>query len=152
MFWGTPKTISAPTIQVPLKDLKSFVDTYEEKMTIQSELESLEERLQKGKIPRRRYKVRKKMLDGRLSTVSRTISTLQAKIRASGSKYSRLMNQLEVAETKLEGVKRDIQRVKSRYSRGEISKGAYGKLVEEYQNRIEDATATIDGVLLRLRD
>ncbi|PVX23932.1 MAG: hypothetical protein CW691_09065 [Candidatus Bathyarchaeum sp.] len=151
-FWGKPTTISAPTIQVPLKDLKSFVDTYEEKTTIQSELKSLEERLQKGKIPRRRYKVRKKMLDGRLSTVSRTIFSLRETIRASGSKYARMMSQLEVAEAKLEGAERDMQRVKSRYNHGEISKGAYGKLLEEYQNRIEDAAVTIDGVLLRLRD
>ncbi|PVX24112.1 MAG: hypothetical protein CW716_10775 [Candidatus Bathyarchaeum sp.] len=32
-FFGTPKTIVAPTISVPPKDLKSFVDTYEEKAT-----------------------------------------------------------------------------------------------------------------------
>jgi hypothetical protein len=42
--------------------------------------------------------------------------------------------------------------VKKRYRRGEISKGAYGKLLEEYNHRIEDAEATIDGVLLRLRE
>ena len=60
--------------------------------------------------------------------------------------------QIEVAETKLEGAERDKQRIKTRYRRGEVSKGAYGKLLEEYQNRIEDAESTIDGVLLRLRD
>lgn len=152
VFWGTPKTISAPSVQVPTKDIKSFVDTYEERTTIQSELASLEERLKKGKIPRRRYKVRKKMLDGRISNLSRTLSTLRGTICASGSKYSNMMNQLEVAEAKLGGAQRDKKRVKSRYSRGEISKDAYGKLLEEYQSRIESAESTIDGVLLRLRD
>ncbi|MCW4015317.1 MAG: hypothetical protein NWF06_03020 [Candidatus Bathyarchaeota archaeon] len=149
---GTPKTIIAPVIQVPTQDLKNFVTAYEEKMTIRSEIEALEERLQKGKIPRRRYKVRKKMLDGRLSSVSRTLSTIGATLRASGSNYASMMRQLEVAEAKLEGTERDLQRVKARYNRGEISKGAYGKLLEEYQSRIEAAEATIDGVLLRLRD
>jgi hypothetical protein len=152
LFWGTPKTISAPTIQVPSKDLRSFVDAYEEKMRIRSELESLEERLRKGKIPRRRFKVRKKMLDSRLSTVSRTLSSLRETIRAAGSQYANMMRQIEVAETNLEGAERDIQRVKNRYRRGEVSKGAYRKLVEEYQSRIEEAEATIDGVLLRLRE
>jgi hypothetical protein len=151
-FWGTPKTISAPSIQVPPKDLRSFVNTYEEKTSIQSELKSLEERLKKGKIPRRRYKVRKKMLDGRLSTIYRNLSTLRTSIRASGAKYARQMSQLEVAEAKLEGAERDMQRVKSRYGRGEVSKGAYKKLLEEYQRQIREAEATIDGVLLRLRD
>jgi hypothetical protein len=152
LFWGTPKTISAPTIQVPPKDLRSFVDSYEEKMRIRSELESLEERLRKGKIPRRRFKVRKKMLDSRLSTVSRNLSSLRETIRAAGSQYASMMRQIEVAETNLEGAERDIQRVKKRYRRGEVSKGAYRKLVEEYQSRLEAAEATIDGVLLRLRE
>ncbi|MCZ2807987.1 MAG: hypothetical protein O2V44_01375 [Candidatus Bathyarchaeota archaeon] len=151
-FWGTPKTISAPTIQVPPKDLRSFVDSYEEKTRIRSELESLEERLRKGKIPRRRFKVRKKMLDGRLSTVSRNLSSFREKIRSGGSRYANMMRQIEVAETNLEGAERDMQRVKTRYRRGEISKGAYGKLLEEYNHRIEEAEATIDGVLLRLRE
>jgi hypothetical protein len=57
-----------------------------------------------------------------------------------------------VAEANLEGAERDIQRVKTRYRRGEVSKGAYTKLVEEYTARIEDTEATIDGVLLRLRE
>jgi len=151
-FWGAPKIITAPTIQVQPKNLKSFVDVCGEKMALRSELEALDERLHNGKIPRRRYKVRKKMLDGRLSSVSRTLSSLRETLRASGSKYANLMRQLEVAEAKLEGTEKDLQRVKSRYSRGEISKGAYGKLVEEYQSRIEAAESTIDGVLLRLRD
>ena len=151
-FWGAPKVITAPTIQVQPKNLKSFVDACEEKISLRSELEALDERLHKGKIPRRRYKVRKKMLDGRLSSVSRTISVLRETIRASGSKYANLMRQLEVAEAKLEGTEKDLQRVKSRYGRGEISKGAYRKIVEDYQSRIEDAESTIDGVLLRLRD
>jgi hypothetical protein len=151
-FWGAPKTISAQTLQVPSKELRSFVDTYEEKASIRSELESLEERLGKGKIPRRRYKVRKKMLDSRLATVSRNLSTLSESIRSSGSKYATMMRQIEVAEAKLEGAERDLQRVQTRYKRGEVSKGAYGKLVDEYKSRIEEAEATIDGVLLRLRE
>ena len=149
-FFGTPKTIVATTISVPPKDLKRFVGTYEEKATIQSELEALEERLQKGKIPRRRYKVRKKMLDGRLATVCRTLYSLRDTIRAAGSKYAKMMREIEVAEAKLEGTERDLQRVEARYKRGEISKGAYGKLLKEYTHRIEEAEATIDGVLLRL--
>ncbi|MBA7481062.1 hypothetical protein ES707_16530 [subsurface metagenome] len=152
LFLGTPKTITVSTIQVPSKDLKSFIDAYEEKTRIRSELESLEERLQKGKIPRRRYKVRRKMLDGRLSTVSRNLSSLRETIRVAGSKYANMMRQIEVAEANLEGAERDLQRVESRYRRGEVSKGAYRKLLEEYNHRIEEAEATIDGVLLRLRE
>ena len=92
------------------------------------------------------------MLEGRLSSSSRTLSTLSDSIRSAGSKYANMVRQIEVAETKLESAQIELKRVETRYRRGEISKGAYGKLVDEYQNRIEDAEATIDGVLLRLRD
>jgi hypothetical protein len=152
LLLGTPKTISVPTIKVPSKELKSFIEAHEEKATIQSDLESLDDRLRKGKIPRRRYKVRKKMLDSRLSTVCRNISALSDELRSAGSKYANMMRQIEVAEAKLEGAKRDMTRIKKRYRRGEVSKDAYGKLLEDYKSRIEDAEATIDGVLLRLRE
>lgn len=151
-FFGTPKTVVVPTLEIPTKDLKNFADTYEEKTSIQSELEALEERLRKGKIPRRRYKVRKKMLDGRYSTVCRNIVSQRETIRTAGSKYAKMMREIEVAEANLEGAQRDLQRVETRYKRGEVSKGAYGKLLEEYTRRIEEAEATIDGVLLRLRE
>ncbi len=151
-FRVAPQTLSVSTVQVPSTEIKNFIESYEEKATIREELESLEERLRKGKIPRRRYKVRKKMLDSRLATVSRTLATLSDKIRGAGSKYANMMRQIEVAEANLEGAERDMQRVKVRYRRGEVSKGAYGKLLEEYQDRIEAAEATIDGVLLRLRE
>jgi hypothetical protein len=152
ILWNVPKPSAAMIAQFPPDDLKSFVDAYEEKIRIKSHLESMESRLHKGKISRRRYKVRKKMLDGRISTISRNLSSLHDKIRAAGPKYANMMRQLEVAETNLEGAERDIQRVEARYKRGEVSKGAYAKLMDEYKHRSEEAEATIDGVILRLKD
>jgi len=151
-LWRAPKLPAVSMVPVPPEDIRSFVETYEGKTRILSELESMEEKLRKGKISRRRYKVRKKMLEGRLSTLSRDLSNLGGKIRTAGSKYANIMRQIEVAETMLEGVEKDIQRIEARYRRGEISKGAYGKLVEEYHRRLERARTTIDGVLLRLRE
>ncbi len=149
----TKTTVYAPeTVVTSTKDLKTFVDTYEEKLTLKSELSTLETRLQKGRIPRRKYKVRKKMLEGRLTKANRTISSLCASIRDSGSNYAGLLNQLEVAETRLENVEKDMDRVTARYKRKEISKRAYQKLADEYQSQIEEAESKIDGVLLRLRD
>jgi len=96
--------------------------------------------------------VRKRMLEGRLSTLSRDLTNLREKIRKGGPRYTDIMRQIEVAETMLEGVETDIRRVEARYRRGEISKGAYGKILEEYHRRRERAITTIDGVLLRLRE
>ncbi|UCE58035.1 MAG: hypothetical protein JSW19_02260, partial [Candidatus Bathyarchaeota archaeon] len=151
-FWRAPKSPTVPMVPVPPEDLRSYTKAYEGKTRILSELESMERKLRRGKIPRRRYKVRKKMLGGRLSTISRDLSVLQRKIGAAGPKYANIMRQIEVAETTLEGMEKDIRRVEARYRRGEISKGAYGKLLDEYNRRMERARTTIDGVLLRLRE
>jgi len=152
LLWQAPKPPPVPVVLVPPEDLRSFVEAYEGKTRVLLELESMEEQLRKGRIPRRRYKVRKKMLEGRLSTFSRDLSSLREKIRTAGGRYADIMRQIEVAETMLEGVETDIRRVEARYRRGEISKGAYRRLLEEYHRRRERAKITIDGVLLRFRE
>jgi len=152
LLWRAPRPPPIPIVPVPPEDLRSFVEAYEGKTKIFLELESMEEQLRKGRIPRRRYKVRKKMLEGRLSTLSRDLTDLREKIRAAGGRYANIMRQIEVAETMLEGVETDIRRVEARYRRGEISKGAYGKLLQEYHRSRERANTTIDEVLLRLRE
>jgi len=152
LIWRAPRPPPIPIVPVPPEDLRSFVEAYEGKTRILLELELMEEKLRKRRIPRRRYKVRKKMLEGRLSTFSRDLTDLREKIRAAGGRYASIMRQIEVAETMLEGVERDIRRVEARYRRGEISKGAYRRLLQEYHRRRERAKTTIDGVLLRLRE
>jgi len=152
LIWRAPKPPSIPTILVPPEDLRSFVEACEGKTKILLELESMEEKLRKGRIPRRQYKVRKKMLEGRVSTLSRDLANLREKIRTAGGKYANIMRQIEVAETMLEGAETEIRRVETRYRRGEISKGAYGRLLEEYHRRRERAKTTIDEVLLRFRE
>jgi len=152
LIWRAPKPPPIPITLAPPEDLRSFVEAYEGKTGILLELESMEEQLRKGRIPRRRYKVRKKMLESRLSTLSRDLTNLRGKIRAAGERYASIMRQIEVAETMLEGVETDIRRVEARYRRGEISKGAYGRLLQEYHRRRERAKTTIDEVLLRLRE
>jgi len=147
-----PKAPAIPVIPVPPKDLERFVDAYEEKTTVLRELELIEEQLRKGKIPRRRYKVRRKTLEGRLSVLSRDLADLREKIRAASSRYATIMSQVEMAETMLEGAETDIRRVEARYRSGALSKGAYQRLLEEYYRRREKAKVTIDGVLLRLRE
>ncbi len=152
LFWRVPKPVPVPTVPVPSKDLRSFVDTYEKKTGLLSEFEALEQQLRRSKIPRRRYKIRRKAMEGRLSVLSRDLSNLRERIRTAGPRYASIMRQIEVTETELEGAEADIRRVEARYRRGEISKGAYNRLLGEYHRRRERAKVTIDGVLLRLRE
>jgi len=152
-YWRAPKPPTpAALIPIPPEDVKRFIDAYEEKLKTLSTLRILEEQARKRKIPRRRYKVRKKTLEGRLSTLNREITELREKMLKAGGRYAEIMRRIEVAETVLEGVEADIRRVRARYQRGEVSAGAYRRLLAEYERRRERARLEIDGALLRLRE
>jgi len=152
LLWRVPKPAPVPVTPVPSKELRSFVDAYGKKESLLLELEGMERQLRGGKIPRRRYKVRRTAIEGRLSVLSRDLSGLRERLRGAGSRYANIMRQIEVAETELEGAENDVRRVEARYRRGEISKEAYNRLIGEYHRRRERARVTIDGVLLRLRE
>jgi len=144
--------VVTPALRISSEDLRQFVEAYEEKRRTSSVLEALETKARKGKIPRRRYKIRKKTLESRILSLNKRIAELKERIRGAGARYADAIGQLEVAETELETVEMDIQRIEARYRRGEVSRSAYRKLLEEYNKRKEKAIVTIDGVLLRFSE
>lgn len=157
VLWKRSKAaaqVVVPTIAVRLRadDIRSFVDLYEEKRKVTLESESLETMMQKGKIPRRRYKVRKKTLEIRISTLSRDLTDLTERMRGAGGKYADLMRQLEIAETQANEVEVGIKSIEARHSRGEISFETHRKLLTDYKSRKEKTERAIEGILLRLRE
>jgi hypothetical protein len=153
LLWRAPRPAAPiPTIPVRPEELKSYVDAYEKKRRSLDELETVGARARKGKIPRRRYKVRKRALESRLSVLSKDLARLREKLQTASPKYADMMRQIEIAEAELEGIEAGIRRTETRYRRGEISTAAYHKLLEDYYRRRERARTTIDGVLLRLRE
>jgi len=157
IVWKRPKAparVGVPAVAMRLRPeyFRSFIDAYEEKKKIIFDIESLESRVRKGKIPRRRYKVQRKTLETRLNTLSRNLTELKEKMRAAGGQYVELMQQLEIAETEINEVEANIKSIESRHSRGELSLEAYRKLLTDYQRRKERANTTISGIILRLRE
>jgi hypothetical protein len=151
--WQRPKaSLPVSIVLVPRKTLNEFVETYEDKKTILSELEQIKLKARKGKISRRRYKVRKTTLENRLSSLSTKLTDLQQKIMSGGAKYADIMRGLEVAETELDNIEADIRRIEVRFKRGEISAQTYRRLLEGDLRRREKARTTIDGLILRLRE
>jgi hypothetical protein len=150
-----PKTapvVPTARIRVSSEIFRSFVETYEEKKRIETELESLEARVEKGRIPRRRYKVVKRTLEARRDTALRSLAAFKERIRAVGGKYTELMLQLEVAEAEIGEARTNVKNAESLHNRGELSLEAYHNRLAEYQRRREKAETTITGTLLRLRE
>lgn len=157
VVWKRPRVpvpVAVPKVVVRLspEHIRTFVTAYEEKRKIILEIKSLEARVRKGKIPRRRYKVRRRTLETRLNALSRNLSDLKEKLRAVGGRYRDLMHQLEVAETEINEVEANIESIEARHRRGELSLGAYRKLLADYKRRKEKSETTIDGILIRLRE
>jgi hypothetical protein len=157
--WRRPKTaapmrIAAPKAIIGLSPdhVRNFTETYNEKTRLSSELKVLEERAQKGRIPRRRYKVQRRTLETRLDTISRNIVELKRIFRSAGGVYSDLIRQLDIAEAELSEVETGIRNSEIRHRRGELPLEAYKKTLTDYQRRKEKAEATINGILLRLRE
>jgi hypothetical protein len=155
--WRRPKIsarVVAPTAVVKLRPeyIKSFIEAYEEKRKIILELESLENRVRKGKIPRRRYKVQRKTLETRVSSLSRNLTESKDRMRAAGGQYVDLMRQLEIAETEINEIEANIKSIEAHHKRGELSLEAHRKLLTDYQRRKEKADTTINGIILRLRE
>jgi len=158
-FWRRPKTSAPPRIVVPKLSVdlspdhvRAFTEAYEEKNRITSELKLLEIRAQKGKIPRRRYKVQRRTLEVRFDALSKDISELKALFRSAGGNYAGLIRQLDVAETELNEVETNTRSAEGRHRRGALPLEEYKKLLADYQRRKEKAETTVNGILLRLRE
>jgi hypothetical protein len=158
-FWTRPKPsaplrIGVPKLSVGLSpdQVRTFTETYEEKNRLASELKVLDSRAQKGKIPRRRYKVQRRTLEVRFDALSRNITELKEVFRSAGGIYADLIRQLDVAEIELNEVEIDIGSVETRHRRGELSLEESRKFLADYQRRKERAETAINGILLRLRE
>jgi hypothetical protein len=155
--WKRPRapsqvTVSTTAMRLREEDVRAFVDAYDEKIKIESEIDALDARVQKGRIPRRRYKVQKKTMEIRLSTLDRTLAEIGGRMHSAGGQYSDLMRQLEVVETEIDEVETNMASIEARQTRGEISLETYRKLLGDYERRRDRAKTTIDGILLRLRE
>lgn len=160
VVWKRPKT-SAPIqiattseayVQLSSEQVRAFTEAYDEKSRLNSELKNLEVRAQKGKIPRRRYKVQKRTLEVRLDNISKNITDLKKTFRSAGGNYANLVRQLDVAEAELVEVEANTRNVDVRHRKGALPLDAYKKAQTDYQRRKEKAEATINGILLRLRE
>lgn len=134
------------------ESIREFTDSYEDRKRLNSELRSLDQRAQKGKIPRRQYKVQRSAIEGRLETLMRNTNKMKETLRNSGSNYADLVKQLDAAEEDLTEAEEDIKKLEDQQSRGEVSIEAYKRDIGDYQKRRDKAEGTLNGILLRLRE
>lgn len=157
-LWTRPKAkaparivVSRLAVGLSPEHVKAFTDAYEEKNRILSELKSLEARAQRGRIPRRRYKVQRRTSELRLNALTQTIAELKDVLRSAGGSYAEYVKQVETAEIELEEVELGIRTIEARHARGELPLEAYRKQLADFERRREKAETAVSGLLLRMR-
>lgn len=145
---------SSPTIAavgLSSDQIRTFVDAYDEKIQLNAELKSLEARVQKGRIPRRRYKLQRNGIENRISILSKTLSELKEALRSTGGSHADIIRQLDVAEVDAVEVDQELVTLENRHRVGEISLEDYKKQLADIEQRKEKTQNKISGLLLRLR-
>ena len=137
---------------VTTDDVKTFLDAFEDRKQLNDELKSMDTKAQKGKIPRRQYKVQRKAIENRIESLTRTIDRTKQAFIASSSTYSDLARQLDLAEEDLVEAENNIRSLELRQSKGEISIETFKKNSGKYQKQKDKAESAINGILLRLRE
>jgi hypothetical protein len=132
--------------------IRGFLAAYDDRTQLYNELRTLESRAQKGKLPRRQYKVQKNSISMRMDGLTRSLERTKAVFRGAGGSYVDLIRQLDLAEADLAEADQNISALEQRQSRGEISLGAYKKNISDYQKMRSKAESAINGILLRLHE
>jgi hypothetical protein len=137
---------------ISAESTREFIDAYEDKKQLNAELKSMNAKAQKGKIPRRQYKVQKSAIETRLQVINRNIKRTKENFKGTTGGYSDLVKQLDLAETDLDEAEEYIKTLESRLNKGEISLEVYKRSVGDYQKQRDKAESAINGILLRLRE
>lgn len=138
--------------QITAEHIRDFIDAYEDKKQLTAELHAIDIKAQKGKIPRRQYKVQREALESKIQAIDRSIQRNKAVFRGAAGTYPELMNQLDVAEADLAEAEESIRNLEARQNRGEISIESYKRNIADAQKTRDKAEASINGILLRLRE
>ncbi|NLF88234.1 hypothetical protein GX563_05360 [Candidatus Bathyarchaeota archaeon] len=138
--------------QITAEHIRDFIDAYEDKKQLTAELHAIDTKAQKGKIPRRQYKVQREALENKIKAIDRTIKRNKAVFRGAAGTYPELMNQLDLAEADQAEAEESIRNLEARQSKGQISIESYKRNIADAQKTRDKAEASINGILLRLRE
>jgi septal ring factor EnvC (AmiA/AmiB activator) len=109
-------------------------------------------RAQKGRIPRRQYKVQRRALELRYDSLSKHIAELKATFRRAGGNYANLVKQLDASQTELSKIEANIRNTEARHRTGELNIEQYKQALDDLRKRREKTESTVNGILLRLRE
>ncbi len=147
-----PAVETAKGQPITADQIRDFTGAYEDRKQLNAELRAMDAKAQKGKIPRRQYKVQRAAVETRIEGLTRSIERAKTVFRSGAGTYPDLINQLDLAEADLAQAEESIRTLEVRQSKGEISIESYKKNISDSQKTRDKAESAINGILLRLRE
>ena len=148
----TLKKPSKSVTKIPLESLRKFVDLQDEKNESRHELEKQDEELIRGRISRREYQRRKRMIGIRLSELNRTMFQVKNELRKVHARYADIILTIEKSESEIGALRMNKFQIRSQYRSGRIIKEAYESLVSDIDRKINKAEETLEALLIMLRE
>ncbi len=144
--------IAQRTTVAPAPIVLEFCSLFEEKVSLISELEKLDDDLKKRKIKKRIYRNQRKTAERKIIELDKDINDLKIPLKEAGGRFAQIVNELEINEAERESAKDGIFNLEQRYIRKKISTVAYQKLLRDLITRHKKASTKIDKLIFELRE
>jgi hypothetical protein len=142
----------APAVAVPVEIIREFIELYDEKNTLRLELDKMREDLARGALTKHEFRRRRKLIELRVDELSRSLSTVKEKLRATHPRYDEMVRKIERAEAEIDAARASETQILTQYRAGKITKEVYSSLMTDLKKRLDKAKETIDSLIITLRE
>jgi uncharacterized protein (UPF0335 family) len=145
------RSVSSVVIRKNVALLQSFVETCDRRLMVRSELNSLEELLDEKRIGKKDYNRRKRILAQRVQVLNKALIKLATGVKQEDPKYRTFIERIERSEQEITSVTREITHLQNQFRSRKISKKNYRTTKRKYHQRLDRATAELEGILFELK-
>ena len=136
---------------VDVELLRDFMNSLDEELGLWEDLDQLERALDDGRLGRKDYNRRRRVLDERSRTLSGSLSRLKQEVRQISARYARVVGQVEAAESEMATLWNNFSRLRAQFRAGRLSRSSFENLEETHRRRAGKVRATIETVIIELR-
>ncbi|MCJ7631004.1 hypothetical protein MUP77_01190, partial [Candidatus Bathyarchaeota archaeon] len=151
LYRGRKRIPSQLTSNKNAKLLNSFTNVSDERLMTWSELDSLEENHNNRGIGVKDYTRRKKIIQERLKVLDGEWTGLKTDVSHITPRYAELTSKMEKAEAEILALRANIDKVRTQYHSGRLSKRSYEELKYSYEKKVEGSKRTIESIIVELK-
>ncbi len=138
-------------IEIPSDLIKQFVETYQEKLALRQQLNSLNEARARGQIKAKEFNIQQTRIIRKMRELTQKINSLGSQLATKGKQYQRAVKNLTDAEIRRDDIQESLKRLERRRKEKLIDKNAYFRTRNTYTKQLQSLDDQIDRILNELR-